>query len=350
MASEATASVALSRKQTAPAALTRYIRPISRHLRAMALPAGSLTGKMAAYHMGWSDRNGHATDLAPGKLIRPSLCLWSCEACGGDATSALGAAAALEWMHNFTLVHDDIQDEDRQRRNRETVWSIWGSAQGINAGDALHALAFRALGSDGQYPQRSLAVVRLIADAILIVVEGQCLDLELEGKPEISSRTYLRMVRAKTGALIGASLEAGAVMAGAPAPVANRLRSAGNLLGVAFQIRDDWLGTWGDPSHTGKSSSGDLGRHKMTYPVVAGYRAMREPERKELRELFRAGTPDSSDAIRALLERAGGPKQTSDAPQHFADKAIALVRACRLSRTALNEFSEVANYVANRSR
>ncbi len=304
---------------------------------------------MTSYHMGWSDRDGRPAATQPGKFFRPALCLWACEACAGDLSACLPVAAALEWMHNFTLIHDDIQDGDRERRNRETVWSVWGSAHGINAGDALHALAFRTLADNGGHPARHLATIALVADAALVVIEGQSLDLRLEGRPDTALRTYLRMVRSKTGALIGASLEAGAVMAGAPPSVAGTLRDAGLLLGTAFQIRDDWLGTWGDSALTGKSSSGDLGRCKPTYPVVAGYRMMNEAQRTRLRLLFSEPAPNAA-AVRLLLEEVGGPQLTSEAPRHFADKAIALVQTVGLAGSFVDDFTEVAHYVANRSR
>lgn len=332
-----------------PTLLTRHAARISGSLRATAPPPDSFTGKMAAYHMGWVDRDGRPTDSQPGKFIRPALCLWATEACGGDLAASLPMAAALEWVHNFTLVHDDIQDGDRERRNRETVWAVWGSAQGINAGDALAALAFRTLAENGSHPERHLHAVRLIADAVLVVIEGQSQDLQLEGKPQTSLRTYLRMVQSKTAALIGASLEAGAVTAGAPPSIAHGLRAAGVLLGTAFQVRDDWLGTWGDSTATGKSSSGDLGRCKLTYPVVAGYGVMDEAQRTRMRLLFREPTPNAA-VLRALLEEAGGPQLTSAAPRHFADKAITVVQALCLPSRLVDDFSEVAHYVANRSR
>jgi geranylgeranyl diphosphate synthase type I len=344
-----------------PPVLGRHADAIAATLRDNVLANESLSGKMVAYHMGWTDRTGIAQNSAPGKMVRPALCLWACEACGGTVEDALSAAACLEWVHNFTLVHDDIQDGDRERRGRDTVWAIWGLPQGINAGDALFARAFATLAGESTHPQRRLRAVRLIANAVLVVVEGQSLDLRFEGRPETPLRAYMRMIRSKTGALIGASLETGAVMADADTSVRARLRHAGILLGVAFQIRDDWLGTWGDPKATGKSSSGDLGRCKLTYPIVAGYAAMSQAQRSRMRELF-AGTrsepqqgavsarDERSAEIRALLEAAGGPALTSSAPQHFSDKAAAIVKACRLPRTYVDEFIEVAQYVANRCR
>ena len=329
--------------------LTRHAELVAQYLRESAPPRRSFTGLMAGYHMGWLDREGQPVAFAPGKLVRPALCLWAAQACGGNLDAALPVAAGIEWIHNFTLIHDDIQDGDRTRRSRDTVWAIWGSEQGINAGDALQALAFRTLTDGHDHPQRRLAAVRAIADAVLVVVEGQSLDLRLEGDPQTSVRTYLKMIGAKTAALIGASLEAGALIAGAPTSTVQALQRAGHLLGLAFQIHDDWLGTWGDPETTGKSCSGDLGRCKLTYPVVAAYARMTANDRARMRSLFREGSHNAV-AVRALLEAAGGPELTRDTPKHFSRKAVALVKALGLPSKDVDDFTEVADYVTRRSR
>src|SRR5262249_6067784 len=154
---------------------------------------------------------------------------------GGAADLALPMASAAEWAHNCTLVHDDIQDGDRERRRREAVWSVWGVSSGLNAGDALHALAFEVLLRPGPASGRPLRAARALAAAVREVIEGQCMDLALEGRLGANPGAYLRMARAKTGALLGACLEGGALIGGASAAVGIRLRRAGQLLGLAFQ-------------------------------------------------------------------------------------------------------------------
>ena len=341
---------ALAHDGASPEALVRYQGDIARFLRSMALPVGSLAGRMTAYHMGWVDRDGHPIGSTPGKFIRPSLCLWACEATGGVLASAMPVAAALEWTHNFTLVHDDIQDGDRMRRHRQTVWAIWGAAQGINAGDALHALAIRTLTQPGPQPERRLNAARIIAEATLTTVEGQCLDLSLEGRLDTSLRDYLRVVESKTGALLGASLETGAVMAGAPDATVASLGKAGRMLGKAFQIRDDWLGVWGDATATGKSTEGDVDRRKSAFPIIAAMPVMTDAQRERLRALFAPEERDAGGRIRSLLEEVGGARLTASIPEHYADKAIKHVRRAGIPETRVKEFIEVAHYVAHRVR
>jgi len=330
--------------------LDRYSDLVARHLRKTAPRPTSMSGLMGAYHMGWVDRAGRPDAARPGKLVRPSLCLWACEAVGADAALALPVACSLEWVHNFTLVHDDIQDGDRERRRRETVWSVWGSAQGINAGDALHALAFELLLAPGPARLRRMRAGRALARAVREVVEGQCLDLAHEGRPHSTPAAYLRMAKAKTGALLGASMEAGALVGGALSGVAAGLRRAGELLGQAFQVRDDWLGIWGDPAETGKSRDGDLGRRKVTFPVVAAYAVMEQPERRRFRALFATRGDAEVPELRAMLERRGADCLAADAASRFAGEAIARVRDARLPSTSTGCFEEFARHVADRQR
>jgi geranylgeranyl diphosphate synthase type I len=332
-----------------PSILNAYTARIAATMRAQALSPKTMTGRMAGFHMGWLDETGHARIGATGKLVRPSLCLWACEACGGSVDDALPAAIALEWLHNFTLIHDDIQDDDTERHGRPTLWTLWGIAQGINAGDALHALAFRALSESHADPERRIRAVRALSLATLEVVEGQCLDLSLEGRVQIPLRGYLRMVRAKTGALLGAALEIGALVAGAPERTVLRFRHAGYLLGLAFQMRDDWLGTWGNAAVTGKSAAGDVARRKASLPVVAAYAVLDPDKRSEFAEAFARAGDAATRRIRELLNAAGGAELTRDAPQRFAEKAARVVRSCDLPEQQCEDFEQLARYVANRS-
>ena len=174
-------------------------------------------------------------------------------------------------MHNFSLVHDDIQDRDDERHHRPTVWRVWGEAQAINAGDALRELGQMALsraGAAGADAATVLAAGETLNRCALNMIEGQYLDLEYETRRAVGVDEYLTMVEHKTGALLGCSLALGALLAGGDRDVAARLEHAGRCLGLAFQIRDDALGIWGDSSATGKSSDSDIRRRKKSFPIV----------------------------------------------------------------------------------
>jgi geranylgeranyl diphosphate synthase, type I len=328
--------------------MSRWTADVDATLRS-GVPAGdALAARMTSYHMGWIDADGSPA-RAGGKHFRSNLCCWATEACGGSARRALPAAAAIELVHNFTLVHDDVQDGDRTRRGRPTVWSIWGTAQAINAGDLIFAYACRVLLGAGEDPERRRQATRVLLDAVVEVIDGQCLDIENECSPSAGLATYVRMVTAKTGALIGASLETGAVMAGADQAVRARLRRAGRLLGVAFQLRDDWLGIWGDSAITGKSRQGDLERRKLTHPVAAAYDVASGWQRHRLEELFRTRGAKAEPEIRQLLEELGAAEATASAAAARAAEAVAEIRNCDFDQAQVEEFASVAQYVAERT-
>ncbi len=302
---------------------------------------------MSSYHLGWTDVDGQPQAGGSAKFVRGCLALWAAEQCGGSMVDAVPAATAVEWVHNFTLVHDDIQDGDVERRHRPTVWAVWGSAQAINAGDGMHAIAYRALLSGRDRPAARLRAAASINDAIVAVIEGQCLDLALEGQVDTSVATYLHLARGKTGALIGAALESGAFMGGADARRATLLRRAGIELGVAFQVRDDWLGTWGDSEITGKGC-GDLGRRKITYPVVAGQARMRGRALREFRRLYRRPGGDE-DTILALLDEAGAEDAVTEELARRSSAAMRLVGMCGLSPAAVDDFQSIVDFIADRA-
>ena len=203
---------------------TRYLPALEATMR-QAIPdaAPEALYGMLRYHLGWVDTAFQPTAHKAGKRLRPIFLLLACEAqvCGtqsGDWQRALPAAAAIELLHNFTLIHDDIEDRDRTRRGRPTLWAIWGEPQAINAGDALFTLAYRSLfnlQTTGIPPETVLRAVNLYTDAILHITEGQHLDLSFEGENEVDEATYLTMIQGKTAMLLGLACELGGLLAGA---------------------------------------------------------------------------------------------------------------------------------------
>ncbi|MEZ4636994.1 MAG: polyprenyl synthetase family protein [Caldilineaceae bacterium] len=233
---------------------------------------------MMNYHMGWLDEDFQPGDFAAGKRIRPLLVLMACAAVGGDPEKALPAAASIEILHNFSLIHDDIEDGDEMRRHRKTVWKLWGVPQAINAGDGMFALSYQAmirLAERGVDPAIAVAALDRFACTCVKLTEGQYLDLGFENRLTVSVDEYIQMISGKTAALLAASLSIGALVGGAGDQVGEALYRFGHNLGLAFQIRDDVLGIWGDPSVTGKAAGNDLLRQKKSLPALY---ALNHPE------------------------------------------------------------------------
>jgi geranylgeranyl diphosphate synthase, type I len=257
--------------------------------------------QLQEYHLGWRDTQLQPAESDPGKLMRPRLVLLACQAAGGDPAQALPLAAGVQLLHDFTLIHDDIEDNSDTRRGRPTLWSLWGLAQGINAGDGMFVLAHLAihrLSEVGVPPERALAVLRRFDEVILQVCEGQYLDLSFEGNLAITPADYLAMIGRKTAALVAGSCELGALVGGASAADAAALGRFGVSVGLAFQIEDDILGIWGAPEVTGKPRAADLYRRKLSLPVV--HALVHAPDGAELARLYTEGHMDDAAVERAL--------------------------------------------------
>lgn len=225
---------------------------------------------MLNYQLGW-EGDGNAQS-AQGKRIRPMLVLLACQGVGGDWHYALPAAVAVELVHNFSLIHDDIQDCSELRRGRPTVWVKWGNAQAINAGDAMLTLAHLAILrlSESLKDADVLKAVYMIQTACLKLTRGQHLDIAFENKDDLPMDLYWKMVEGKTGALLAACLSLGALCGNASNQTVDSIYEIGIKIGNAFQVQDDWLGIWGDNEVTGKSCTSDLVAKKKTYPILLG--------------------------------------------------------------------------------
>jgi geranylgeranyl diphosphate synthase type I len=280
---------------------------------------------LLSYPLGWVDAElqplaGGAT----GKRLRPALCLLVCEAVSGEHQAALAPAAAVELVHNFSLVHDDIQDESPLRRGRPTVWARWQTAQAINVGDGLFALAQLAISQDEAVePEVRLEAVHRLNVTCLRLVEGQYLDLELQANGAASLEAYQAMIGGKTAALLECAAWLGARFGGAAVERTDRFAEFGRRLGVAFQFQDDLLGVWGDPRRTGKSAESDLLTRKQALPAVLALRhSGRAADR--FRALFEGqGEMRLADAGEALelLDELGVRQETAAMVQAGYDAA-----------------------------
>jgi geranylgeranyl diphosphate synthase type I len=269
----------------------------------------SLPGPMrriGRYHFGWEHPDGTPATGGAGKAIRPALVLTAARALGGQEAAAVRAATAVELVHNFTLLHDDVMDRDTTRRHRPTAWTVFGDADAILAGDALQALALRLLAED-PHPASRAAAARLAA-CVLELCAGQHADTDLErrGPHEVTLEEVLAMAEAKTGALLGCACALGALYAGADEEDVEALDAFGREAGLAFQLIDDVIGIWGDPGRTGKPAGADLMARKKTLPVVAAL-ASGTRAAAELAQLYQ-GPYEEGELERTVLavERAGG--------------------------------------------
>lgn len=299
---------------------------------------------LAEYHFGWRDERGRPVSAYGGKAVRPLLALLAAEAVGGSAEVAVPAAVAVELVHNFSLIHDDIMDGDQTRRHRPTVWKVHGVGPAILVGDALLDLAYRSL------PDRHSA--ELLGTAVQALLEGQAADLAFEQRSDVSPRECAAMAEAKTGALMAAATALGALAGGATEATTRRLHRFGLRLGLAFQYVDDLLGIWGDPATTGKPVHSDLRSAKKSLPVVAAL-AAGTPAAASLRELYAPGTPLTADqASRAaeLVEECGVRHWC----QHRADELLASaldeLRGVGASERSRADLTEVARLLARRDR
>ncbi len=279
--------------------------------------------EMARYHLGLDGGGGRS-----GKRMRPLLGLLAYASITGDHRAALPGAAAVELGHNFSLVHDDIEDGDEERRHRPTVWKVYGIPQAINTGDTLFTLsriALHRLTDLGFSDSKVLRLVRLYDETCLALCEGQFIDIwTTEHDETMSIELYFDMIGRKTAALISAAIEAGALLATDDEAVIGAYRRFGWALGLAFQLNDDLLGIWGEEPSTGKTAT-DLARHKKTLPVIYAFERATVEERARLERLYHNGTPTPAEVEEAvqILERLGAREYTRDAARRYRDEALA---------------------------
>jgi geranylgeranyl diphosphate synthase type I len=301
--------------------------------------------EMVRYHFGYGDEG----EARRGKRLRPQLLVRVALAEGGGVEAALDPAVAVEILHNYSLVHDDIEDGDLLRHGRETVWARYGIAHGINAGDALSALSYLSLLQSEEHPlERRALMARILHEANLAMCEGQGLDISFEGRPSVSMEDYRLMISRKTAALFGAACQLGALAAGTSLERAHAYWSLGHAYGIAFQIRDDALGTWGSTDVTGKPSGADIARRKWTFPVVWGLATPASEDQQVVANAYAgdgALEPSRLEAVVAALGRLGA----RDAADAEVDRALDF--AGRLAREGgLDPDGSIREFLAQGAR
>jgi geranylgeranyl diphosphate synthase type I len=312
---------------------------------------------LVEYHFGFTTADGsRVASPSTGKGVRPALAVLSAEAAGTTPEVGVPGAVAVELVHNFSLIHDDVIDHDEERRHRPTVWAIWGVGLAIIAGDALLALAQQVLletddaARGARLPSRmGAAAARCLAEATADMIAGQALDMAFESLPGIDIDRCLSMEAGKTGALLGCAASLGAILAGAPELTTAALRDFGIQLGLAFQAVDDLLGIWGDPRQTGKPTGSDIRQHKKSLPIAAAL-AVGDGHAGELAGILERPELGDKEVARAalLVERCGGRAIAVDEARGRLAAALDALERADLEGRARDELGDVARFVVAR--
>ncbi|MEU8266525.1 polyprenyl synthetase family protein [Sphaerisporangium sp. NPDC049002] len=303
---------------------------------------------ICGYQIGLRDEQGRPTGSAHGKLVRPAFTLLCARAAGGRLQDAVAGAAAVELVHNASLIHDDIMDGDHERRHLPTVWARFGVPMAILAGDALFSLAFEALAS----PERpeSRAASHHLARTLRDLMAGQSHDLGFERRQKPSIAACLDMIEGKTGALLGCACRLGALSASAPPAWEDGFERFGTHLGVAFQLVDDLLGIWGDPQVTGKPVGSDLQARKKSAPIVAALTGDSGASRR-LAELYGSPEPFHTDELvlaAELIDQAGGRAWARTEARRRIDAAWACVDDIDMPGDARLDLEELTALLVDR--
>jgi len=322
-------------------------RELQKQVSRLDTPRTKRFHEMLTYHMGWTGED--AGPEAAGKRIRPLMVLLSTASSGGNWQFALPAAAAIELVHNFSLVHDDIQDNSPKRRGRDTAWVKWGAPMAINVGDALFVISNQAI-VDLKENYAAEVVVRaaeILNNTCLELTRGQFLDMSYEERNDLTVKDYWPMIAGKTAALLSACCHLGSLLGGADESRQEAYRSFGHYLGLAFQVQDDILGIWGDENITGKSAASDLLEGKNSLPILAGL-----GRKGKFAERWAQGPiqPDEVEAVARLLASEGGLIAAQDASKQMTELALMSLREVDAQGEAGEALFELADKLLKRDQ
>jgi geranylgeranyl diphosphate synthase, type I len=322
--------------------------------RAAQMPVTPMLWEIIDYQFGWDLGDEKAARRISGKKIRPLLMALVAQAVCGRYEHVLPAGTALEFIHNFTLIHDDVMDHSEERRHRPTVWTRWGAYQAINAGDGLYALGILAvtrLEALGTPPARIVGALRSLAQACLWTAEGQMLDMDFETRERVATTDYTTMVANKSATLIEAAAYCGALLSTDDLAVVDAYAGFGRSLGIAFQIRDDYLGVWGDEAITGKSATSDIREKKKSYPVLVALEQAGADDRAALGRIYAQDSLSDADveAVLAILERVDAAAQTDRIASEYYDAALAHLERTRIYGAAQDLIRQYAAFLVRRA-
>lgn len=308
---------------------------------------------MMKYHLGWLDENLRPAEQYGGKRLRPTMCLLTYNSLSGVYDKALPAAAAVELVHNFSLIHDDIQDMDEERRHKPTVWKLWGIPQAINVGDGMHVLSNLALLRLEELNITGRKIVELtgiLNNTVMELCEGQYLDMSYEGELDIGIDAYLDMISKKTASLIEASVHMGAVLGTNNPKYIEHFRKFGRRIGLAFQIVDDIIGIWGAAEHTGKPTASDIRKKKKTLPVIYTLQEAKKAQKKRLVEIYKGDAGQAEvDEVLDMMEEIGAYEFAKDMAAKFENEALNELDMTGIENEAMSKLKDLARFLVQRT-
>ena len=306
------------------------------------------------YQFGWDLDNPAQAQRVAGKKARPLLMALVALAVSGSYEHVLPAGAALELIHNFTLIHDDVMDHSPERRHRPAVWTHWGEYQAINVGDGLFALANLALSylaQRGTAPHKIVQAYEILSRACMWTAEGQILDMDFEDREAVLPDEYITMVAHKSGTLIEAAARIGALLSTDDEAVVDAYGTFARSVGIAFQVRDDYLGIWGDEAQTGKSATSDIREKKKSYPVLIAFQQANDADRATLRHIYAQETLNTADieTVVTILDRVDAASQTDRVAKSYYERAMTSLDATGIHNAAQDQVRNYANFLIRRN-
>ncbi|MCL4378204.1 MAG: polyprenyl synthetase family protein [Actinobacteria bacterium] len=305
---------------------------------------------MLKYHMGWIDERGNSGNFNKGKFFRATLCMLAfISTDGSNYREVLPAAASIELIHNFSLIHDDIQDNDTQRRHRPTLWYLWGKAQAINAGTAMKVLANLAvlkLQNNMVSYRKQIEVLRILNESCLKMLEGQYLDISFEDKSDVNPDDYITMIEKKTASLIEGAILIGAVLNLDHKDI-KPFKIFGNYLGIAFQIRDDILGIWGSEDKTGKPQASDIRKKKKSYPIIFALKQSPPKVKKDLQKIYKCKKINENyvKKILSYLDFVGAKDFCEEKCSYYYNLAINEIKNLPISKDYVDSYMEISRFL-----
>jgi len=344
-----------------PEIFNTYRKDIEEEMKSIISASNLPLYDMLKYHMGWMNEEGKPGDFNKGKFLRATLCILafistikkaSKKSIKKNHLTVLPAAASIELVHNFSLIHDDIQDNDIQRRHRPTLWYLWGKPQAINAGTTMKVLANLAVFRLKKYNvpcEKQLQIFKILNESCLKMLEGQYLDISYENKPEISIDEYMKMIESKTASLIKGSILIGAVL-NLDEKDLSSFEDFANYLGIAFQIRDDILGVWGSQEKIGKPIGSDIKKKKKSLPIVYALNNSTLKIRKELIRIynFKKISEANSGKVIKLLDESKAKEYCENRCNYFYNLAISKINDLPISKEFRKSYSEICDFLLTR--